>query len=249
MILPQLEQGAAYDRLVFIDTDFSGQHFADRSWEIKESLVVSTFNCPSSPLESVRTYSVPSSTQSIGAPASSKMQVSDYVGISGGVYLPNTTTQPTPNIAAYGIRNHSGVIGQWNTAGQPVRIGSISDGTSNTLAIGEHSDSAVEPSGAKRDIRPSRHASCGPWGNGPGDHATNGWTQMITTIRYPTNAVGIPAGATNPYDSNNGLRSAHTGGVQVLLADGSVRFLSDSINFDTLMALSQKADGVPVGEF
>jgi prepilin-type N-terminal cleavage/methylation domain-containing protein/prepilin-type processing-associated H-X9-DG protein len=51
----------------------------------------------------------------------------------------------------------------------------------------------------------------------------------------------------------NQLNSAHTGGVQVLLADGSVRFISENIDSTryagTLHSLAAMADGRTIGEF
>jgi prepilin-type N-terminal cleavage/methylation domain-containing protein len=44
-------------------------------------------------------------------------------------------------------------------------------------------------------------------------------------------------------------RSSHTGGVQVLLADGAVRFISENIDWSTYQALGGRNDGVVVGEF
>jgi len=46
-----------------------------------------------------------------------------------------------------------------------------------------------------------------------------------------------------------GARSRHTGGVQVLMGDGSVRFVSDNVNLATWQAVGGAADGVVVGEF
>ena len=44
-------------------------------------------------------------------------------------------------------------------------------------------------------------------------------------------------------------RSAHPGGVQVLLGDGAVRFISDSIDLLTWQNLGRPKDGVPVGKY
>lgn len=44
-------------------------------------------------------------------------------------------------------------------------------------------------------------------------------------------------------------RSLHTGGVHALLADGSIRFVSDNIHLQTWQNLGNKADGNPIGEF
>jgi len=44
-------------------------------------------------------------------------------------------------------------------------------------------------------------------------------------------------------------RSRHTGGVNVLLADGSVRFIQDSISLQTWRALGTRAGGEVVGDY
>jgi prepilin-type processing-associated H-X9-DG protein len=41
----------------------------------------------------------------------------------------------------------------------------------------------------------------------------------------------------------------HTGGAQVLLADGTVRFISENIDSVTRQNLALIADGNPLGEF
>ncbi len=53
------------------------------------------------------------------------------------------------------------------------------------------------------------------------------------------------------YDSRGvwSARSHHTGGVNVLMADGAVRFVSDSVDTLTWQRLGSISDGHPVGEF
>lgn len=46
-----------------------------------------------------------------------------------------------------------------------------------------------------------------------------------------------------------GIRSHHPGGVQAALCDGSVRFLSNNLDSETLERLIIKADGEPIGNF
>jgi prepilin-type N-terminal cleavage/methylation domain-containing protein/prepilin-type processing-associated H-X9-DG protein len=67
---------------------------------------------------------------------------------------------------------------------------------------------------------------------------------------YPT--VGgdcCPGGA---HDWGYGIvppRSAHTGGVNALFGDGSVRFISNSVNILTFQLLGNRADGQVIGQF
>jgi prepilin-type processing-associated H-X9-DG protein len=44
-------------------------------------------------------------------------------------------------------------------------------------------------------------------------------------------------------------RSLHPGGVNVLLGDGSVRFVTNGINTNTWQALANRAGGEILGEF
>ena len=54
----------------------------------------------------------------------------------------------------------------------------------------------------------------------------------------------VTCGGCGPDDSNfSNAQSNHPGGVNVLFADGSVRFIKDSINPQTWMALGTKANG------
>jgi prepilin-type N-terminal cleavage/methylation domain-containing protein/prepilin-type processing-associated H-X9-DG protein len=67
----------------------------------------------------------------------------------------------------------------------------------------------------------------------------------------PTGGVGS-GGAGMAWDSCNGIvpaMSKHNGGVNVCLADGSVRFVRDSIDLLTWQRLGNARDGVPTPDF
>jgi len=49
--------------------------------------------------------------------------------------------------------------------------------------------------------------------------------------------------------TNYPAQSVHTGGSHVLMGDGSVRLISDNINFATFQMLLTRDDGQVVGEF
>ena len=76
------------------------------------------------------------------------------------------------------------------------------------------------------------------------------WAQASATL---FNAyMGPNSQLPDAYAHNRGwfaARSAHTGGVNVGLADGSVRFVSDNIDIGTWRALSTRQSGEVVGDF
>ena len=89
------------------------------------------------------------------------------------------------------------------------KISDITDGTSNTLIVGESTGAGI------------------PWMK-PED---------IDITTHP--ALG----------DAKGFSSDHVGGVQFLMCDGSVRYISLNINPATLQALFTRDGGEPVGEF
>ena len=63
-------------------------------------------------------------------------------------------------------------------------------------------------------------------------------------------AGGKPAAVVIPsVTATSGFSSNHTGGSQFILADGSVRFVSQNINVQTLSILGSRADLQVVGEW
>ncbi len=70
----------------------------------------------------------------------------------------------------------------------------------------------------------------------------------MVTIRYSPNPKTKPA-FTGAGFNNGPMTSYHVGGVHVLLADGAVRFISDNLNLNTLLALGAMNDGPVIGEF
>lgn len=67
---------------------------------------------------------------------------------------------------------------------------------------------------------------------------------------YPINTknFNLP-GVFDNHGPNNPLVSAHAGGIQGCMADGSVRFFQQSLNIITLCRLATRDDGLPVGSF
>ncbi len=252
MILPQMEQSAAYNAMVWIDTDFNDQGNAtNRNWEVMSRLRVPTFNCPSSPLEGLRVHTAASGTQALGAPETYEIQIPDYVANVGYYFSPGTGLTPgarsggSRNVwTGYGWMQDAGLVSIWNERFKGAKMANVTDGTSNTIAVGEHSDFMFLADGTREDARPGRGPG-GAWAAGPCFHAWLGWTMNITAARYPINSL-YSGNYTQRWAStlHNGYRSAHTGGSQFCMGDGSVRYVSENIDFEnTFMALSGRDDG------
>jgi hypothetical protein len=138
-------------------------------------------------------------------------------------------------------------------------IKDCTDGSSNVMIVGEHSNFIFESLGGPktRQVSGTHGIMMG------GSHLTTveasgggafGRQFNLTTIRYAPNAPAVYNDANWPgvgdnFGSNNPLNSAHTGGVQILLTDGAVRFVSENINMFTLRCLATRDDGNTFGDF
>lgn len=110
-------------------------------------------------------------------------------------------------------------------------IARVTDGTSNTLAIGE----AVCNTGFTD-------------GNGSGYSWMNA-AETAATAAVPINTYSPKSPASLPWDQRWSFASAHTGGCHFLMADGAVRFLSQNMSLQTYYALASIDGSEAVGEF
>ncbi len=129
---------------------------------------------------------------------------------------------------------------------EPIRIGDITDGTSNTLLVGErygydrHWDALTQR--GSNDMR-----AYSAWAGGP----FFAWrtTQSPINYRLPDYVGTSPPAQFSPeyfdlyYRRLFALGSASPAGASVALCDGSVRFLAASIDLLTLRELSTRASG------
>ncbi len=68
-------------------------------------------------------------------------------------------------------------------------------------------------------------------------------------INKTAGAAGVALTGQNVETVSVGSNSYHPGGTQVMLGDGSVKFVSDSISMETFSNLARRADGQTLGEF
>lgn len=268
-ILPMIEQANAYNSASFVDNSFDNNS-ADwtapaRHWNAMASLRVSSYWCPSSPLARVKAYPTNSKTRELGAPESIDIQIPDYAANSGCNFLGGTIEEAPRAFWDWGgVHCDNGVLPMilrpdWGPppfTGSNVKFASISDGTSNTIAIGEQSGLHQ----GTNDYR-AGFVLGGFWSCGTASSPSNKNNYVVT--RYPINYSGNdwPAQAGLKWEggwqtnggevsfNNSAFRSQHTGGAQFVFSDGSVHFISESIQFQTYTALLDRADGNVVGEY
>ena len=158
------------------------------------------------------------------------------------------------------------------------RITDISDGASNTAAMsesilgagGENVPGGSPPPGDERTV----YKYLGFSGNLPSDGSCGGAPQAWNGSNhrqfmwasgeprcvsynhyYTPNSRSFDCVANNPFLPGytavgyKAARSRHSGGVNVLLADGSVRFVRDSVDVQVWRNAATRAGGEPVGDF
>jgi len=258
-IMPFLEQGNLYNQFATVGFGDTANYWLGANNAVTAQLrsimsqsSFSVYRCPSSPLPERRPLTVAGVTTDHMWPS--------YMAIGG------SDRHPTADNRAFNGSIHSaGGIFPGSIA---YGIGAITDGTSNTMAFSEQSAfgkginagqfpnmrTAIAPDGlwimgVKNPRIPRGNgtwSSTGTHGAQPPDADVRCYN--TTTIRQPPNIGGTPVWSNFPA-CNTILASAHTGGVSCVFADGSVHFISENINLDTLRNLADKDDGFVVGDW
>jgi hypothetical protein len=142
--------------------------------------------------------------------------------------------------AANGGNNRNNVsnvnAGMFTRLGWIVRIRDVTDGMSNTIAIGEAGSFNNRTSYANRGDLPR-------WSGSHMDVAQDNITIRLVRDVTPPN---LPNG--NNYNGG-AMTSQHPGGVQVLAGDGAVHFANENINPTVWHALGSKARGEANAQF
>jgi len=159
--------------------------------------------------------------------------------ITAGVHYHNPNGSPGHG-NTHEKRYIAGIFGR--VLSERVAIQDITDGTTNTIIVGE--------------ILPACNDHTGGWwhfnGMANAHASTSVPINLMDTCTSPYQALNprFPAcTAKNNWNLSWGFRSAHVGGAQFLLCDGSVRFVSENIDYNTYQNIGTRNDGKVIGDF
>jgi len=262
-ILPFMEQDALYDQLNFETT--------------VSAFVAANSAVAASPVESFRCASDVGGELSWHEWNFSGRRVARSNFSAVGVWLDELVGSGEAQLG--GIRASQGAASTWAGKLRRGSVGimhtnselgfrDITDGSSNTLLFGERrsrytGDWDYDPD--TRGVGDTRTATnhqynAGVW-IGTSNAAQNahpyaGGKMLAGNVKYPINpTIFYPPADTNhlslsgAYAATEAFTSYHPGGAQFTLADGSIRFVNETIDMLTYRYLGDKADGFPVGSY
>ncbi len=231
-LLPYIEQDNLYKEFNLGPGPFNGP--PENRGPKKNELAfnkIRNYLCPSSPVEKML-LGDPNNVNTPELIGGEPVYTTHYYGIMGPKG-PNPVTgqpyrwddvPPHGGFARQGIFDRDKVKPNANQGPEPgVRIAAITDGTSNTLMVGEMS-----------------------WVNYVTGTRYRSWVRGCETApvcagsRNVFNAINSPSIATF---NDIAFGSMHPGGANFCLADGSVRFLQENINLSTYRALASRDGG------
>jgi prepilin-type N-terminal cleavage/methylation domain-containing protein/prepilin-type processing-associated H-X9-DG protein len=235
-ILPFTEENSLFDRLDFENGQVRYRCNADQG-----SSPVALFRCPSDGADLINPDRKVSGAGQTAA-------TSNYIGNSGNnLRLNHDEARGDTDLdaakKAYLLNLHTGTV----IPGVGIRVHQISDGMSKTLLVGE------------RDSRDSGHGdhAAGIWiGINQNILASTAYSAAYLTFFNPLSAaMTINAGTSATRntaaldEAADAWSSKHPGGAQFVLADGSVRMLSETIDNSTFGNLCRRNDGNSLGDY
>jgi hypothetical protein len=233
-ILPQIEQTGLYNNLNFRLPMSDPLNINFVRTRLPSFICPSAAKIPENGVNSAQN----GGTFAIASPG---IAPSSYVGNAGAFSNPDSPFVP---VAAADITRRNGTLMRHTT----IKISDMTDGTSNTIMMGETLHYDFWPSGWDPKI----------YGNMRG---TDGrFAAILALARVGEQRLNPPFNSSNVV-RREAFASYHVGGANFSLGDGSVRFISDSINhtatpFAQLAArglgayqkLTSRNDGLVIGD-
>ncbi len=203
-LLPYIEQDNVY-KLGSVAGDNTGDNVPDAYWGSAATPQFGSLNTPAANI--IKTYLCPSD------PTNSN-PVTWTNGWVMGNYADNNEVFGDPNNPGY-ANNYQG------------NIAAISDGTSNTIGYAEKYAQRCTGNGTNGNGSLWAHGEWNPWW----EPRFNTWANRGPGAKFQVQPTVSPA--TSPTCDPTRTQSGHSGGMNVLLMDGSTRFLTQGISPNT----------------
>jgi prepilin-type N-terminal cleavage/methylation domain-containing protein/prepilin-type processing-associated H-X9-DG protein len=227
--------------LAYIEQDNLRKNYdVNVTWSVAPNLAITSqkikiFECPSTANGERLDGDPQTSTWNIVA-------ITDYAAVTGVAAYANPSSVPAASLGRPGIMQKNFTI----------KISGVSDGLSNTLTVVE---SAGRPqiyrNGKSFGTVPTNKVNGGGWGRPASDlefapSTSDGTTYTGGTVAVnATNGFDYPTynGAPFGTEGTSQAYSFHSGGVNALFGDGSVRFIRSSVPVATFAALVTRDGG------
>jgi prepilin-type processing-associated H-X9-DG protein len=239
LILPYVEQDNLYKQWDFANLQ-------NNTTSGRTATLIKTFICPSDQFQE-NPFNLPQNTGS-GNNYTGMYSATSYAGNHGARnYHP--TSGPIGPAQPNGIFFLTGPSSAPATNQTPIGINAVTDGTSNTLLLGEkyHRDPNFDliPAASRSNLL-MHQWSVWAWSGG-----FKGTGHVMASAGAPINhrVPNPPGSGFGPQDMRvSCYGSGHPGGANFALADGAVRFIRDSITQTTLTQLSTRNGGEVISE-
>lgn len=256
-MLPYLDQAPMYNLTNW--NDFPWNPWNQGS-NIQQSARLPVFNCPSNAMPAGAAGSSGNFTYAIN------------VGVLN--FAPTGTI-----FSGDHVRRHNGIAHYTNWPGEsanPVNLANVTDGSSNTVAYAEFGIASCQPTSTGRKTLQMHNWVTAPGAphaalrdnclNNVG-HVGDCGRHNLRGSAWAASFVGMGAAYAHNMNPNEkpcfeaqhhsdwrgstmlSASSYHTGGAQVCMADGAVRFISDSIDNGTWVGLGTRNGGEVITEF
>ncbi len=235
-LLPHIEQSALYQQL-----DLNKRTYHEPNASLILNLTLSGMKCPSDPAPELQGHSrfassgCPSGTHIAGPKTDASKTMGLWYAPSGGPVAPTTGTCMVPKTAEglNCLSQHQGYMdfgtpGLFTSGRVSYSFANCRDGLSNTFLLGEQL-----PAYNKDMMLFNSHYIVATTNIPPNQH------RAMPCQPFPSNWVA-------PGNCNLwmlGFKSQHPGGVSMAMADGSVHFVSETIDYDTWVYLGHRNDG------
>jgi prepilin-type N-terminal cleavage/methylation domain-containing protein/prepilin-type processing-associated H-X9-DG protein len=235
-LLPYIEQSALYQSFTLTQgyTAFTDPTVQNKRLGLTK---VPTYLCPSAPVETT-TRALSDTNETFPVPLGSPNRVRHFTTNYFGVMGPKGPSPDGTDYAWQQLGSSQGGFAQTGVLGHNTRFkfADISDGTSQTLAQGEIS--AMAPIyDATKDVYRS-------WMRGCNSNDANASLRACASCKNVVEAINSKVGTYGLKVFNDvSFASNHPGGANFGFADGSTRFVRDTVSIDVYRAAASRNGG------